>query len=80
LSIINRLKIDRNSHKLIAMNNKEVSELTGIAESTVRKYAKILEINYFGSGMHKVYDWKKSDIDRLKKAIGKRGRPPKKDK
>jgi len=57
------------------MNMKEVSEMTGIAESTVRKYAKILEVSYVGNGMHKVYVWKKSDVDRLKKSIGKRGRP-----
>lgn len=56
---------------------KEVHEYTGIAESTVRKYAKILEIFYVGSGMHKVYIWEKSDIERLKKIIGKRGRPKK---
>jgi len=80
LGLNDKLKISQNYNKLIAMNNKEVSELTGIAESTVRKYAKILEITYYGSGMHKVYDWKKTDIDRLKKAIGKRGRPPKKGK
>ena len=65
--------------KIGGMTNKEISELTGIAESTVRKYAKILEINFYGSGMHKVFDWKKADIDRLRKSIGKRGRPPKKD-
>jgi len=57
------------------MTMKEVSELTGIAESTVRKYAPILGISYVGNGMHKVYIWKKSDIDKLKKSIGKRGRP-----
>jgi len=66
--------------KLVCMTNKEVSEQTGIAESTVRKYAKILNIAFYGSGMHKVFDWKKADIDRLKKSIGKRGRKPNKDK
>ena len=73
------MKNAKNSIRLIGMTNKEVSEVTGIAESTVRKYAKILEIKFFGSGMHKVFDWRKTDIDRLKKSIGKRGRP-KKDK
>jgi len=75
-----RLKNVKKSIKLTGMTNKEVSELTGIAESTVRKYAKILNITFYGSGMHKVFDWKKADIDRLKKSIGRRGRPPKKDK
>jgi len=74
-----RLKNGKKPIKIVGMTNKEVSELTGIAESTVRKYAKILEINYYGSGMHKVFDWKKTDVDRLKKSIGKRGRPPKTD-
>jgi DNA-binding transcriptional MerR regulator len=60
------------------MTTKEVAELTGIAGSTVRKYADILEISYLGSGMRKIYDWKKSDIDRLKKTYkGKTGRPKK---
>jgi hypothetical protein len=62
------------------MTTKEVSELTGIAGPTVLKYAKILEIDYLGTGMRKIFNWKKSDIDRLKKSIGKRGRPFKKDK
>jgi len=61
------------------MTTKEASELTGIAPSTVLKYAAILEISFFGTGRHKIYDWKKADIDRLKRSIGKRGRP-KKDK
>jgi len=73
------LKNGNKTVRLIGMTNKEVSELTGIAESTVRKYAKILNINFYGSGMHKVFDWKKTDIDRLRKSIGKRGRPPKKE-
>ena len=60
------------------MTTKEVSELTGIAISTVCKYADILNIDHYGEGRRKVYDWKKADIDRLKKSIGKRGRPPKK--
>jgi uncharacterized protein len=62
------------------MTSQKISELTGIALSTVLKYAAVLEISYLGTGRRKVYDWKKSDIDRLKKSIGKRGRPPKKDK
>jgi len=59
------------------MTTKEVSELTGIAMPTARKYAVILNISYLGSGRGKIYDWKKADIERLKKSIGKRGRPPK---
>ena len=66
--------------KIVGMTTKEVSELSGIAERTVIKYASILGIVYFGTGRRKIYDWKKADIDRLKKSIGKRGRPPKKDK
>jgi len=62
------------------MTTREVSVETGIAEPTVLKYAKILDINHLGEGMRKIYDWKKSDIDKLKKAIGRRGRPPKKDR
>ena len=66
--------------KIVGMTTKEVSELTGIAISTVCKYADILGIDYYGEGRRKVYDWKKTDIDSLKKSIGKRGRPPKTDK
>jgi hypothetical protein len=62
------------------MTSQEISNQTGIALSTVLKYAGILQITYFGTGRRKVYDWRKSDIDRLKKSIGKRGRPPKKEK
>jgi DNA-binding transcriptional MerR regulator len=62
------------------MTTKEVAELTGIAMPTVRKYALILKVVYIGEGRRKTYGWKKSDVDRLKKSIGKRGRPPKKDK
>jgi len=58
---------------------KEVASLTGYAESTVRKYAPQLGIEYFGSGQHKVYNWKKADIDRLKKVVIGRGRPTKKE-
>ena len=71
------MKNIKKSIKLVGMTNKEVAEQTGIAESTVRKYAKILNITFYGSGMHKVFDWKKADIDRLKKSIQKRGRKPK---
>ena len=59
------------------MTTKEVAAETGIAEPTVLKYAKILDISYLGTGMRKIYDWKKSDIDRLRRSVGKRGRPPK---
>jgi ribosomal protein L44E len=62
------------------MNTKEVSELTGIAISTVCKYAVILNIEHYGEGRRKISDWKKSDIERLKKSIGRRGRPVKKNK
>ena len=74
------MKNGRKTTKLGGMTTKEVSELTGFAENTVIKYARILGIVYFGTGRRKIYDWKKADIDRLKKSIGKRGRPPKKDK
>jgi hypothetical protein len=60
------------------MNTKEVADITGIAEPTVLKYAKILDISYLGTGMRKIYDWKKADIDRLKKTYkGRTGRPKK---
>jgi DNA-binding transcriptional MerR regulator len=58
------------------MTTKEVAELTGIAEPTVLKYAKILNIKYLGEGYRKIYDWTKADAELLKKSIGKRGRPP----
>ena len=74
------MKNGKKSTIIKGMTTKEVSELTGIAISTVCKYAEILKIDHYGEGRRKVYDWKKSDIDRLKKSIGKRGRPPKKDK
>jgi len=59
------------------MTTKEVSELTGIAPSTVSKYADILGITYLGSGYRKIYDWKEKDIPRLKSSLGKRGRKKK---
>jgi DNA-binding transcriptional MerR regulator len=57
------------------MTTKEVAELTGIAERTIIKYASILKITYLGTGRRKIYDWKKPDIERLKKSISKPGRP-----
>ena len=57
------------------MTTKEVAEAAGIAESTAQKYASIIEVPYLGTGMRKIYDWRKADIDKLKKSIGKRGRP-----
>jgi DNA-binding transcriptional MerR regulator len=63
------------------MTTQEVSEQTGIAPSTVRKYAEILKIAYQGEGYQKKYNWKNEDIDRLKKIYkGRTGRPPKKAK
>ena len=60
------------------MTTKEVFALTGIAISTVCKYAVILNVEYHGEGRRKVYNWKKADIERLKKTYkGKTGRPPK---
>ena len=73
------MKTDKKSIKVKYMNTKEVSELTGIASRTVIKYANILRVTFYGEGRHKVYDWKKADIDRLKKTYkGKTGRPPNK--
>jgi len=59
------------------MTTKEVSAQTGIAVSTVCKYAVLLNIEYYGEGRRKIFDWKKADVELLKKSIGKRGRPPK---
>jgi len=74
------LKSPKNCTKIKGMDTQEVSALTGIAGRTVIKYAKLLEVAYYGTGRRKIYDWKKSDIDRLKKTYkGKTGRP-KKDK
>jgi hypothetical protein len=58
----------------------EAAGLAGCAESTARKYAPALNIEYFGTGRRKVYNWKESDIPRLKEIIRKQGRPPKKAK
>jgi hypothetical protein len=57
------------------MTTKEVSAETGIAEPTVLKYAKLLDIDHLGTGMRKIYNWKKSDVDRLRRSIAKIGRP-----
>jgi len=62
------------------MTTEEVAAELKISKFTVLKYAKILEIDYLGTGMRKIYTWKKADVALLKKSIGKRGRPPKKDK
>ena len=62
------------------MNTEEVSKLTGIAHSTVRKYGNILNIKYYGEGNRKIFDWKTSDIPRLEKAIKRPGRKPKNGK
>jgi DNA-binding MurR/RpiR family transcriptional regulator len=59
------------------MTTQEVAEITGFAISTVCKYADILKIEHFGEGRRKIYNWKKTDVERLKKSIGKRGRPKK---
>jgi DNA-binding transcriptional MerR regulator len=60
------------------MTTQEVSELTGIAQRTVIKYANILGVAYLGEGRRKTYNWKKADVDRLKKTYaGKTGRPKK---
>ena len=62
------------------MTTKEVSALTGIAGRTVIKYAEKIGVTYYGEGRRKVYDWKKTEIEKLKKMWkGKVGRP-KKDK
>jgi DNA-binding transcriptional MerR regulator len=72
------LKTRKNPINIVGMTTKEVSELTGIATRTVIKYADILSIAYLGEGRRKIYDWKKPDIDRLKKTYkGKTGRPKK---
>jgi hypothetical protein len=74
------LKTSEKPIKIEGMTTKEVADLTGIAERTVIKYALILKVVYIGEGRRKTYDWKKSDVDRLKKTYkGKTGRP-KKDK
>ena len=57
------------------METEEVHKITGIATSTIRKYALLLDVEYTGTGRRKIYNWKKSDIEKLKKSIGKRGRP-----
>lgn len=59
----------------VDMTTKDVAKATGFAEPTVLKYAKILGISYHGTGRRKIFDWKKADIERLKKSVGKRGRP-----
>ena len=60
------------------MTTKEVKEKTGLGLSTVQKYASILDIKYYGTGSHKVYEWTEKDIKRLTASISKQGRPPKK--
>ena len=72
-----RLKKSKSDIIIKGMTTKEVSDLTGIAQRTVIKYAEILNISYLGTGRRKIYDWKKTDIERLKKSIGKPGRPKK---
>ena len=76
------LKTMGKSPKMKYMTTKEVSEFTGIAISTVCKYAIKLNITHYGEGRRKVYDWKETDIARLKKAMkeAKVGKPPKKEK
>ena len=59
------------------MTTKEVALATGIAEPTVLKYAKILNITHYGTGRRKVFDWRNEDIEELRKSLGKRGRPKK---
>jgi hypothetical protein len=68
------------------INSAEVAELTGYASTTVRKYAKILNIPYIGGdSRRKTYMWSEADIIRFREAIispdgrrDKRGKPPKK--
>jgi hypothetical protein len=51
------------------MTNKEVSELTGFCNSTISKYAILLNVKFFGTGRHKIYQWTKADISRFKNSI-----------
>ena len=62
------------------LNTKQVADLTGINDRTVRKYAVKLDIEFTGSGNRKDYIWKPHDVERLKEAFrtAKTGRPPKK--
>jgi DNA-binding MurR/RpiR family transcriptional regulator len=59
------------------MTTQEVSAKTGFSVPAVCKYARILNITHYGEGRRKVYDWSETDVELLKKSIGKRGRPPK---
>ena len=61
------------------MTTQEVAKATGIAESTVLKYAKILDITHLGTGYRKIYNWKKRDVERLiiTMEAAKPGRPNK---
>jgi len=69
------LKNSKKSIKIISMTTKEVHELTGIAVSTITKYAREFNIKHFGEGRRKIYDWSKADIERLKKSLKLVGRP-----
>jgi DNA-binding transcriptional MerR regulator len=50
------------------MTTKEVADITGIAISTVTKYAREFNITHYGEGRRKIYDWKNTDIERLKRS------------
>jgi hypothetical protein len=54
------------------MTNKEVHKQTGYAESTVRKYAPILGVKFYGTGRRKVYDWTDADVERFQEKCGKK--------
>jgi hypothetical protein len=51
------------------MTTQEIAMATGYAHSTVKKYAMILQVKYYGNGHHKVYDWSASDVARFQSAI-----------
>jgi hypothetical protein len=51
------------------MTTQEVANLTGYAKRTIQKYAELLKIKYYGTGMRKIYDWMEEDIKRFQSAI-----------
>jgi hypothetical protein len=52
------------------MTAKEIAKLTGYKEVTIRKYSRILGIEYQGQGNRKTYTWHDADVERFLVVVG----------
>jgi len=53
------------------MTTEQVKKRTGLGISTITKYARLLNIKYYGEGKRKVFDWNEENINELRKFVQK---------